>query len=258
MWDCTRGARTYWTARTTTAIEEYVRAVRGARAIIHCAAVLAAMALVAAEAAGIRERMRPDAGRGTRVSPSQAEELTLTLVDVAPHELQTWVRTAARLEQGRHLRNRLCPPFARMIRAGQRVRVFPPDSKSSVYRGSVTRVSPSGACVNVEVRLAVPVEGVAAPYHVVEIVVHRGKYLSIPKEAIIEEGDRRLVYVQYHPGHYVPREIHTGLEGELYTEVREGLAEGDRVVTLGSFFIDAEYKTKAGRHGGGGHAHMHH
>jgi hypothetical protein len=41
--------------------------------------------------------------------------------------------------------------------------------------------------------------------------------LSIPNEAIIEEGDRRVVYIEKSPGQYEPVEIQTGLQGELLT-----------------------------------------
>ena len=81
--------------------------------------------------------------------------------------------------------------------------------------------------------------------YVVEIVVDRGWFLSIPNEAIIEEGDKHIVYVQEQPGHYIPKEIQIGIQGELYTQVLEGLSDGDQVVTVGSFFIDAEQKLKA-------------
>jgi hypothetical protein len=36
------------------------------------------------------------------------------------------------------------------------------------------------------------------------------------------------------------------LQGELYTQVLEGLAEGDHIVSIGSFFINAETKLKSG------------
>ena len=68
--------------------------------------------------------------------------------------------------------------------------------------------------------------------------------LSVPNEAIIEEGDRRVVYVLQSAGQYVPHEIHTGIQGELYTEMLDGVNDGDQVVTFGSFFIDAEHKLK--------------
>ena len=43
---------------------------------------------------------------------------------------------------------------------------------------------------------------------------------------------------------YVQREIHTGVQGELYTEILDGVTDWDQVVTFGSFFIDAEHKLK--------------
>ena len=77
-----------------------------------------------------------------------------------------------------------------------------------------------------------------------EITVELGEFLSVPNEAIIEEGDRRVVYVEEQKGKYVPHEIKGGFQGELYTEILSGLKEGDQVVTFGSFFIDSEYKLK--------------
>ena len=72
----------------------------------------------------------------------------------------------------------------------------------------------------------------------------RGEFLSIPNEAIIEEGTRHIVYVQKQGGQYAPVEIRTGIQGELYTAVETGLMEGDQVVSFGSFFVDSEYKLK--------------
>ena len=216
------------------------------------------LAIGPVEAGGIRDRIRPDVVRNTAVSESQATELTLTLVRTAPQNLQTWVRTAAELEDtGISLVARLCAPYAELIQAGQRVRAFPPDSKSSIYQARVTRVVPGEDCATVEARLAGKMYE-KNPYYVIEIIVQRGEFLSIPNEAIIEEGDRQIVYVQQRPGTYFPQEIHTGLKGELYTQIHRGLSEGDQVVTLGSFFIDADYKLKATQQDTMSNAHIHH
>ena len=71
-----------------------------------------------------------------------------------------------------------------------------------------------------------------------------GDRLSIPNEALIERNARRLVYVQDDEGNYQPRDVETGVQGELYTEVLSGLKPGEQVVTFGSFFIDAEHTLK--------------
>ena len=76
-----------------------------------------------------------------------------------------------------------------------------------------------------------------------EIVAEQGPFLVVPNEAIIEEGDTHIVYVQQ-GGEYVPKEVTTGIQGELYTQVLGGLEPNAQVVTFGSFFIDAEHKLK--------------
>jgi Cu(I)/Ag(I) efflux system membrane fusion protein len=81
-------------------------------------------------------------------------------------------------------------------------------------------------------------------WYVLEIVTEPGEALSVPNEAILERGGTSLVYVLEADGGYVPREIHAGLQGELFTEVLDGLKPGEQVVTTGSFFIDAEHKLK--------------
>ena len=112
-----------------------------------------------------------------------------------------------------------------------------------MFQAFVTRVAVEGRRVRVDVTLAGKGRENTANY-VAEIVTDRGDFLSIPNEAIIEEGDKRIAYVQRQSGQYEPREIRTGIQGELYTQIREGVTEGEQVVTFGSFFIDAEHKLK--------------
>jgi multidrug efflux pump subunit AcrA (membrane-fusion protein) len=102
---------------------------------------------------------------------------------------------------------------------------------------------PDGATFEATIAVAAHNDGTR---YLMEIVVDRGTYLSVPNVSIIEERGSRVVYVQEANGDYEPRTIQTGLEGELYTQVTEGLAEGDHVVSIGSFFIDADNKLKSG------------
>ena len=195
-------------------------------------------------AQGVREHTRPSKA-GTAVSESQANDLTLTLSTATLRLVQTWIRTGGTIDKaGRILTASLAGPEASLVKVGQRLRAFPPSSKSSMYQAYVTRVvvTPSGAAV--EASLSGSGRQNTTRY-VMEIVVERGPFLAIPNEAIIEEGDRRVVYVQRTAGQYVPQEIQTGIQGELLTEIIDGLHDGDQVVTFGSFFIDAEHKLKA-------------
>ena len=196
-------------------------------------------------AQGVREHTRPSKAAGTVVSESQANDLTLTLSTASLRLVQTWIRTAGTIDtSGKVLTASLAASEASLVKVGQRLRAFPPSSKSSMYQAYVTRVvaTPGGAAVEASLSATGRQN---TTHYVMEIVVERGPFLAIPNEAIIEEGDRRVVYVQRTAGQYVPQEIRTGIQGELLTQIVDGLNEGDQVVTFGSFFIDAEHKLKA-------------
>ena len=205
--------------------------------------VLCLLSVTAARSQDVRSHTRSRSA-GTKVSESQAVDLTLTLSQASVRPVQMWVRTAGTIDKNlKVLTAYVDPPDEALVKVGQRVRSFPPESKSSMYQAWVTRVVPQGGRAMVEATLSANGR-VESRYYVMEIVVDRGQFLSIPNEAIIEEGDKHIVYVQQRPGQYTPHEIETGIQGELYTQVLKGLNEGDQVVTFGSFFIDSEYKLK--------------
>lgn len=182
----------------------------------------------------------------TAVTEAQASELTLTLTDVTTRPIQTWVRTAGVLDEtGRILTTTLRSPEADTVQVSQRVRTFSVGSRSQMYQAKITRVTREPGGARVEATIAAAARNDGARY-LMEIVVEQGPFLSVPNVSIIEEGTGRVVYVKQASGEYSPRAIHTGLEGELYTQVLDGLEEGDEVVSIGSFFVDADNKLKSG------------
>ena len=112
-----------------------------------------------------------------------------------------------------------------------------------MYQARVTRITPDAGRSRIELTLAGKGRENTTHY-VAEIVTDRGDFLSVPNEAIIEEGGARIVYVQRGAGQYEPQQIQTGIQGELYTQIVGGVKAGDQVVTFGSFFIDSEFKLK--------------
>jgi hypothetical protein len=205
--------------------------------------VVALLATGRADAQDVRQHTRI-APRGTTVTEAQAAALTLTLATVSLRPIQTSIRTAGTIDpSGKVLSATISGAAASLVKVGQRARAFPPSSKSSTYQASVTRVTPQRAGATIEVSLAATGRQNALRY-VLEVVVEQGPFLSVPNEAIIEEGDRHVVYVESQPGQYTPQEIQVGIQGELYTQVLAGVEDGAQVVTLGSFFIDAEHKLK--------------
>lgn len=192
----------------------------------------------------MRDHTRPTPDRSTPVTESQAGELTLTLTDAAIRPIQVWVRTAGVLDSSRKTVTASVPAAeGALVRVGQRVRAFPPDSRSRMYQARVSQVAPRGDRTLVSATLVGTGADGSARY-ILEIVTERGEFLSVPNEALIETGGTRVVYVLQPAGGYAPREVSTGVQGELFTQVIDGLKAGEQVVTIGSFFIDAEHKLK--------------
>ena len=79
----------------------------------------------------------------------------------------------------------------------------------------------------------------------VDIHVDSGTKLSVPKDAILDSGTQKIVFVDHGDGMLEPRKISVGISGDTHTEVIEGLQIGETVVTAATFFIDSESRLKS-------------
>lgn len=70
----------------------------------------------------------------------------------------------------------------------------------------------------------------------------RPSVLAVPAEAVLTTGRRQLVYVEAEPGKYQLAEPKLGPRAGDYYPVLEGLEEGQRVVTRGSFLLDSQFQ----------------
>jgi Cu(I)/Ag(I) efflux system membrane fusion protein/cobalt-zinc-cadmium efflux system membrane fusion protein len=69
--------------------------------------------------------------------------------------------------------------------------------------------------------------------------------LAVPDEAVLRSGQRSLVIVALEGGRFDPRQVTLGIDsGDGWLEVREGLAEGEQIVTSGQFLIDSESRLR--------------
>jgi membrane fusion protein, copper/silver efflux system len=64
--------------------------------------------------------------------------------------------------------------------------------------------------------------------------------LSVPTEAVIRTGRRAIVMVAGEGGRFQPVEVAVGRESAGRIEVKDGLIEGQNVVTSGQFLLDSE------------------
>lgn len=205
-----------------------------------------------AQGADLRERMREAQSGGIQVTGNQASDLTLTLTEAALRPIQSWVRTVGAVDRdGKTITARLRAAEAEGIRLGQRTRSFAANARTQMHQGKVVRLTPQGQDVLIQASLNDRGHKPGVRY-LMEVIVERGPYLSVPNVSIIDEGNEQIVYLEMQPsgsGVYAPRSIRTGLQGELFTEIRFGLFPGDRIVSIGSFFVNAEEKLKSPRSG---------
>jgi Cu(I)/Ag(I) efflux system membrane fusion protein len=118
------------------------------------------------------------------------------------------------------------------------------------WRGPVTYIAPTveEKTRTVKVRVEVVNRGEELkPDMFADVLLESdlGPGLVVPDDAVINAGQRLLVFLEREGGRLEPREVQTGVRiGEGF-EVLSGLAEGDRVVTSANFLLDSESSLKA-------------
>jgi len=69
--------------------------------------------------------------------------------------------------------------------------------------------------------------------------------VTVSSSAVIDSGERQIVLVDKGEGRFEPRPVKLGRRGAGLVEIKEGIAENDKVVVSANFLIDAESNLKA-------------
>lgn len=70
--------------------------------------------------------------------------------------------------------------------------------------------------------------------------------IAVPEQSVIHSGKRDIVVMSLGEGKFMSMEVKLGALSDGYYEVKEGLKEGDTIVTSSQFLIDSESNLKAG------------
>ncbi|MFZ5874977.1 MAG: efflux RND transporter periplasmic adaptor subunit [Nitrospirota bacterium] len=137
-----------------------------------------------------------------------------------------------------------------LVAVDQRAEVTLAASPHREFHGRVVFIDPvvSPDTRTTRVRLEFPnPDGRLKPgmYGDVMIRVHGQPVLAVPRTAVLDSGTQTLAFLDRGDGHYEPRHIAIDRSFGDYTEVVDGLAAGDRVVTSATFLIDSESKLMA-------------
>jgi Cu(I)/Ag(I) efflux system membrane fusion protein len=125
-----------------------------------------------------------------------------------------------------------------------------PSVPGAVYRGIILTVLPDvdaqTRTISARVELA-NADGRLSPGTFASITVAGPTVdaLLVPTEAVIQTGRRAVVMVAEPKGGFTAADVETGTEANGQTEIKRGLAAGQRVVVSGQFLIDSEASLRA-------------
>ncbi|MGU3404992.1 efflux RND transporter periplasmic adaptor subunit [Methylobacterium brachiatum] len=141
------------------------------------------------------------------------------------------------------------------VRVGQTATIRLRSAPGRTFSGKVgviyPQVNPETRVTRVRIELPNP-DGTLLPdmYADVEIATGDTKpVVAVPDDAVIDTGERQVVLIDRGQGRFEPKAVKVGVRGGGYTEIRDGVAAGDTVVTAANFLIDAESNLKAALQG---------
>ena len=76
--------------------------------------------------------------------------------------------------------------------------------------------------------------------------------LWVPQTALVDTGERRVVFVETAPGRFESRAVRVGVRADERVQILEGLSDGERVVVSGTFLLDSETQIGSAGHSGHG------
>ncbi|HSU96246.1 MAG TPA: efflux RND transporter periplasmic adaptor subunit [Gemmatimonadaceae bacterium] len=138
---------------------------------------------------------------------------------------------------------------AASVRVGSAAKIEFTGLPGHTYNGRVAYVYPTlqPEARSIKARIVVPnSDGVLKPgmYATVRLSTPGRSALTVPSSAILQTGDRNIVFVDMGTGEstrqLMPHDVVPGSVAGDYTEILSGLEAGQRVVTSAQFLLDSE------------------
>jgi Cu(I)/Ag(I) efflux system membrane fusion protein len=141
------------------------------------------------------------------------------------------------------------------VRIGQSVAVKVRSQPNRTYTGHVDLIYPevNNATRSTRVRVQLPnPDGSLLADMYAEVAIATGTpepVVAVPDDAVIDTGTKQTVIIDRGKGRLEPRPVTVGVRGDGFTEIRDGVKAGEKVVTSANFLIDAESNLKAALEG---------
>ncbi|MBM4295678.1 MAG: efflux RND transporter periplasmic adaptor subunit, partial [Deltaproteobacteria bacterium] len=137
------------------------------------------------------------------------------------------------------------------VKVGQHAEVTLAYLPGETFHAQVQYLYPylSGATRTAKVRLSLPNPGIKLkPEMYGQVYIQAplpAPVVAVPTEAILDSGEKQLVFIALGKGRFEPRPVKVGVEGDDgWRQVTEGLKGGEEIVTSAQFLLDSESRTR--------------
>lgn len=139
---------------------------------------------------------------------------------------------------------------ARSLRLGERAIVSLPYDPSQRLEGHIAFIYPTlnAETRTLKVRFELPNPDAALKpgmFANVELAVEATDGIVIPDSALMDTGERQVVFVAKGGGLFEPREVKVGVRSSGKAQILSGVSEGDQVVIRANFLLDSESRLRA-------------
>jgi RND family efflux transporter MFP subunit len=140
------------------------------------------------------------------------------------------------------------------VRLGQAAAMTLDYLPGRTFHGRVSYILPAvdATTRTLKVRIALDNPGtVLKPdmYGQVTLSAGGARRLMVSRSAVLDSGDRQVVFLDRGNGNFEPRKVTIGQQTGDRVEILSGLTAGQRIVTSGNFLIDSESQLKAAMNG---------
>jgi Cu(I)/Ag(I) efflux system membrane fusion protein len=144
------------------------------------------------------------------------------------------------------------------IKIGQTADLVSQSYPGTTFRGRVAFIYPflDPKTRTVKARVELPNPGLKLKPDMfvnASIKVPLGSSMVVPASAVMDTGQRQVVWVEMKPGMFEPRDVKVGSRVGDDIQILSGLKAGEKVASSGGYLIDSEAQLKGG---GGGHEAM--
>lgn len=137
-----------------------------------------------------------------------------------------------------------------MVKAGMPIQVESAAYPGEIFSGEIKAIAPILESMTRSIKARAEVKNQQHKlkpemYVDVNIMIDLGERLAVREDAVMDTGERRIVFVAKTDGYFEARPVKLGYKATNYYEVLAGLKEGEEVVTSGNFLIDSESRLKS-------------